>query len=317
MTKYTELPDNKNRIFGGAYGIHDPELTAARDDLISRAKDLDFADPHCAEQIKSEFLETYQRWMFDAFDFPGTDLYRYACFTQGTTESFAQFYIRYRDGHRLRIKKGEYFYHQMMKSLWYGQKFAWLEDDQIRPGDVLLISVPFADTGSCPEDLELLLTRCDDLEVPVMLDMAYLNITVGSVLQQKIDLRHPCIKYVVSSLSKAFPVENFRIGIRLQKELYEDQIYVVNEHNYNYINLFSAYLGQGLMQRFAPDHMFNKYRDRQLQTCQDMGLDPSPCYIFGIDRHNRYPQYNRGGATNRLCFSRMWDGRGERFGLVA
>ena len=31
--------------------------------------------------------------------------------------------------------------------------------------------------------------------------------------------------------------------------------------------------------------------------------------LFGIDKLNQYPQYNRGNDTNRLCFSRIWDGR--------
>ena len=30
---------------------------------------------------------------------------------------------------------------------------------------------------------------------------------------------------------------------------------------------------------------------------------------FGIDKLNQYPTYNRGNDTNRLCFSRVWDGR--------
>ena len=154
------------------------------------------------------------------------------CFTQGTTESFAQFYIRYRSNKRLRIARGEYFYHQMMKSLWYSNNFAWLDDEPIKEGDVVLLSVPFADTGAVPSSLEKILCDCDRLKVPVMLDLAYLNLGVD----MSFDLSHPCIEYVVSSLSKVFPIENHRVGIRLQKEPFEDQIYVINEYNYNYIN---------------------------------------------------------------------------------
>ena len=313
--KYTTLPDNKNRVFGGAYGVHDIELVAYRNYLINEFTKLDSADPAVAEQIKNNFFEVYRRWLFGGFNFIGTELYQYACFTQGTTESFAQFYIRYRENHRLRIARGEYFYHQMMKSLWYNDKFAWINEDRVRSGDVVLISVPFADTGDIPVGLDQLLDDCDRLDVPVMLDLAYLNLTVGNVFDYKIDLTRPCIKYVVSSLSKAFPVENLRIGIRLQKEPYEDQLYVINEQNYNYINLLSAYVGTGMMTKFSSDYIFNRYRSSQIDLCNQMNLVPSPCVNFGIDHNNFYTQYNRGNTTNRLCFSRLWDGRSKKFNL--
>ena len=142
-----------------------------------------------------------------------------------------------------------------------------------------------------------------------MLDMAYLNIASPESFTYTIDLGRPCIEYVVSSLSKVFPVENLRIGIRLQKQRFEDQLYVINELGYNYINILSTYVGTGLMRQFAPDHMFQRYRPRQLKLCAELGVDASPCFNFGIDRNNRYPEYSRGGHTNRLCFSRVWDGR--------
>jgi len=103
--------------------------------------------------------------------------------------------------------------------------------------------VPFSDTGDLPLNLEGILDNCDSSNVPVMLDLAYINIAKGLT----INLEHPCIEYVVSSLSKVFPVENLRIGIRLQRDKFEDQLYVINEKGYNYINLLSAYVGTGMM----------------------------------------------------------------------
>ena len=36
---------------------------------------------------------------------------------------------------------------------------------------------------------------------------------------------------------------------------------------------------------------------------------PSDCVIFGLAKKGQYDEYNRGGDHNRLCFSRVWDGR--------
>lgn len=298
--RYTNLPDNKNKSLGGAYSVYDIETVERRDIAI---EDLSWREKS-PDDIRKDFLNTYMEWMPSTHNLIGIENYTHACFTQGTTESFAQFYIRYKNC-RLRLRKGEYFYHQMMKGLWYDYRFAWLDDDEIRWGDVLLISTPFSDTGAVPEDLEDILTACDEKGVHVMLDLAYINIAKGLT----INLEHPCIEYVVSSLSKVFPVEHHRIGIRLQKEIFEDQIYVVNEDNYNYINLLSAHLGTEMMNDFPADYIYNKYKDAQDYYCLKYNVEVSPCVYFGIDELEQYPQYNRGNNTNRLCFSRVWDGR--------
>ena len=304
--RYTNLPDNKSKPFGGAYSVHDRELTSYRDETIRMFTVNNNYSEKNAEIIKQDFLQTYKQWMFSHFPtVNGVEQYTHMCFTQGTTESFAQFYIRYRDNHRLRIAKGEYFYNQMMKSLWYSDNFAWLDDEPIKEGDVVLLSVPFADTGAVPSSLEKILCDCDILKVPVMLDLAYLNLGVD----MSFDLSHPCIEYVVSSLSKVFPIENHRVGIRLQKEPFEDQIYVINEYNYNYINLLSAFLGTAMMKKFSANYVFDKYHSKQLALCQKLDLVPSYCVYFGIDYSGRFREYNRGGNGNRLCFSRIWDGR--------
>lgn len=309
------LPDYKPKVYGGAWSVHDTELTEKRDQFLKEFVTVDLGNKKATQTLKTDFFQTYKNWMFADFDFKGAELYTECCYTQGTTESFAQFYLRYGGRRRLRLAKGEYFYHQMMKNLWYSQKFAWLDDDEIREDDVVLISVPFSDTGAVPDYLEQMLCDCDKLGVPVMLDLAYINLTNKQSLNGTIDLTHGCIEYIVSSLSKAFPVEHYRIGIRLQKVKFEDQLYVINEDNYNYLNFCSMYVGLKMMETFPARQMFDKYRQAQIALCNQLDLRPSPCYIFGIDNKNLYPQYSRGHNTNRLCFSRIWDGRADKEGL--
>lgn len=302
--RYTNLPNNKDKPFGGAYSVYDADTCRTRDESIQTYVIEQSLLNH--EKIKSEYLQTYKQWMFSSHPgIQGWQDYNELCFTQGTTESFAQFYLRYRENKRLRLARGEYFYHQMMKVLWYTERFAWLDEDEIREGDVVLISCPFADTGDMPVNIEELLTACDNKGVPVMLDLAYISLSINRV----IDLTHPCIEYVVSSLSKVFPVELYRIGIRMQRTKFEDQLYVINEKDYNYINVLSAYVGAQLMKKYPADYIYNKYRQKQMDMCAKLNIDPSPCVYFGIDKHQQYNDYNRGTASNRLCFSRVWDGR--------
>ena len=303
-TRYTDLPDNKEKSFGGAYSVHDSETCRTRDEAVKEY--IDNQSRLDNEAIKSKYLQTYKQWMFATHpNIKGWEEYNELCFTQGTTESFTQFYLRFRESKRLRLAKGEYFYNQMMKGLWYKGKFAWLGEDEIRSNDVVLISVPFSDTGAVPDYLEKLLTECDNNDVPVMLDLAYINLSVDL----EIDLTHRCIEYVVSSLSKVFPVELHRIGIRMQRTKFEDQLYVVNEKNHNYINVLSAYVGTKLMEKYPANYIYNKYRQKQLDMCDKLNLEASPCVYFGIDKQGQFSEYNRGTESNRLCFTRIWDGR--------
>lgn len=296
---HTGIKNLKHKPFGGAYSIHDTATCITREEARLNFK-CDNAD-----KLKNDFLHLYKEWMFEEQNIFGWQSYGQLCYTNGTSDSFAQFFLRYKGEKRLRLAKSEYFYSQICKSLWFKENFAWLDEDEIKSGDAVLISAPFSNTGDIPKYLEKLLTDCDEKSVPVMLDLAYVNL--GCNFQ--IDLSHDCIEYVVSSLSKIFPVENYRIGIRLQKQKFEDPIYIINEKNYNYINLLGAYVGKTLMEKYSSDYIYEKYKQSQIEMCEKLDLEPSPCVIFGLDLKNKYPEYSRGSATNRLCFSRVWDGR--------
>ena len=101
---------------------------------------------HDFEQLKLDYFDGFKHFLGNSHNLIGLDSYTHSCFTQGTTESFTHFYIRYRNKNRLRLARGEYFYHQMIKSMYYPMRFDWLEDDELKQGDVLVISAPFSDT---------------------------------------------------------------------------------------------------------------------------------------------------------------------------
>jgi hypothetical protein len=302
---HTGIKDLKKKPFGGAWSIHDTKVIEQRNTIVEEFYRKEKTLNH--DDVKHNYFNTYKTWMFSTHQVKGFESFDQCCYTHGTTESFSQFYIRYRNAKRLRIKKGDYFYHSMMHRLWYNERFAWLDDDEIREGDVLVISAPFSQTGDIPHNLEQILNECDSKTVPVMLDLAYLNIAKGL----QINLSHPCIEYVTSSLSKVFPLELNRVGIRLQRNKFEDQLYVINEDGYNYINLQNCYVATKLMEQFPADYIYDKYLPKQKEFCVELDLEPSKCVIFGLDHKEQYPQYKRrqDDKEARLCFSRVWDGR--------
>jgi hypothetical protein len=64
-----------------------------------------------------------------------------------------------------------------------------------------------------------------------------------------------------------------------------------------------------MMQKFDADYIPLKYKDKQIEICKELNVEPSSCVIFGIDHNDKFNEYNRGRDTNRLCFSMIWDGR--------
>ena len=297
----TGLPNLKNKLYGGAYSIWDPRLCDTRDLSLKS-----FEMPKNVTKLKNNYFDLYKHWMLSTHPkITGLDLFHTPCFTNGTSESFAHFYIKYHQAKRLRLRRGEYFFHQWIMRTHYVDRFAWLDDEPLAEGDVVLLSVPFANTGNCPADLEQMLTQCDSLQIPVMLDFAYLNLSTDFT----VDLTHPCIEYVVTSLSKVFPVENWRVGIRWQKCESEDPLTIINEDGYEYLNVQSMTLGVAMMTEYPADWTYETYRLLQIQECKELDLVPSDSVYFGLDYSDKYPEYSRGGDVNRLCFTRVWDGR--------
>ena len=73
-----------------------------------------------------------------------------------------------------------------------------------------------------------------------------------------------------------------------------------------YVNTSSVDVGHHLIKMYSPQWLWQKYHLKQHEICNELGVAPSNCVIFGIDHLNKYDEYSRGRETNRLCFSRLW-----------
>lgn len=279
------LKNNRHLPYGGAWPVPDQTL-------------IDFIDNIKITSIgAAEFLKYYKQWISSTHDIIGWDNFNHLCFSNGTTESFDKFYHRHLN-RRLRLLKGEYFYHQLIGKKVF-RKFQWIDNENnLEKNDVVVISVPFADTGNVPTNLYEILDRSEELKIPVLLDLAYINLSINL----KLNLKYKCIDTVTSSLSKVFPLSHYRIGIRLQQELIDDTLIAYNSNEY--VNLHSVRTGHAVIKKYTADYSFKKYRAQQLKICDHMSITPSSCFIFGIDEKDSYKEYNRGASTNRLCLSK-------------
>ena len=285
----TVLPPLRHKPYAGAWSIHDPESMSIIDNTKLTKGDT------------KEFLHDYSKWFRAGKDFTGIEKFSNVDFSAGTTDTFYMFYFRHVNK-RLRLFKDEYFVHHMIARNYF-KDHKLIDQAPLEIGDVVVMSCPFSNTGTLPENFYDILERCDQLKIPVMLDLAYINISNISNL----NLQYDCIQTVTTSLSKVFPVENFRIGIRFERKLYDDPMVAVNQNNY--LNLHSVHIGHTLIKKFSNSWLFNKYREKQITQCEQLGLETSDCVIFGLAKKGKFDEYNRGGSKTRLCFSRIWDDR--------
>ena len=288
------LPNLKDKPYGGAWSIHDQETV---DFVKHNTKPLATPDVN-------KFLNNYYQWMQQGHKINGIEKYKHLAFSNGTTETFDKFYMQ-NTKRRLRLWKGEYFYHQIVARENFYNNFAWIDDGPILDMDVVVVSLPFANTGGVPEYFDQIMRLCCYRNVNVLIDMAYINISKPI----EVNLDYDCIKVITTSLSKVFPVETYRIGLRMMKDYLDDSLQAYVDQATPYVNLNSIHLGQQLIDQYENDYIVKRYTPLQLEYCNQLGVTPSDCVIFGIDSNNKYPEYQRGTDTGRMCFSKLWDKR--------
>lgn len=278
-----------------AVAIDDSEV---KEFLLSRKDDLGAV---FEDGLGSEFPSTYRQWILKSRlnQFKGlseTD-FPFARYVHGTSQAFDHFFRRHAK-RRVRFFKGEFAYHKI-----YCRDvipWAFIEDAPISAGDAVIISLPFSDTGGVPKELNETLDKCHSLGVPVLIDAAY----IGICRDINFDFSHPAIETVTSSLSKAFTgAAGLRIGIRFERVLRDDPV-----DFFNGVGMFSrigAKLGTRLMNRFSCDFISEKYFEKQQEICKQLGVTTSACVIFA-NGDDRFQSFNRGGAFNRICLSRLF-----------
>jgi hypothetical protein len=288
----TNIPNDKRAMnFGSAFAIQDPET------LSVLQEPLELNCLH-SNTIIDEYLDSYDQWIGSTKQntFIGLEDFEYRCYSQGTTESFDKFYL-VNSNKRFRCFRGEYMYHKLA---WRnGFNWIWLEDDELRSGDAVVISLPFADTGDKHNQYDSLMERCTELDIPVLVDCAYFGICHNI----EFDFDHPCITDIVFSLSKTFPVAYARIGMRYSRVDNDDTLFVYHKIHYN--NKIGAKLGLKYLNKFSPDFIASKYLDKQKEFCNTLEVDPTNTVLFGIGGPE-WKEYSRGGLVNRLSFHKQY-----------
>jgi hypothetical protein len=248
-----------------------------------------------------EFCENYSNWIQSTKlnNLIGLDNFNSKQYVHGTSQSFDFFYLSH-PRKRMRCFKGDFAYHRLS----WRDNFDWLylEDDIIREGDAVIMSVPFSDSGDIHPQTDFILNICDELDVPVFLDCAYMIIARDI----DFDFNRECIQGVSFSMSKGFyGAEKLRIGLRLTRDYQDDPVEVFN--SMQMLNTIGVHVGQKIIDNYSVDYNTETYRDKQEELCNQLKIGYSKCVLFGItDKHHpQFKDFDRGTDYRRVCLSSL------------
>jgi hypothetical protein len=259
------------------------------------------------ESIKQKLIEvtfeqyatSWKNWLTttELKSLKGLDAFPHYDCVQGTSQAFDMFVLRNIAHRTIVTLRGDFQYHKCIGK--YGNFKEVDSELSLNKDMALIISWPFSGTGD-NYIVRRTLARCNELQIPVMLDLAYWGISKDI----HIDLdQYPCIVEVVSSLSKPFfTLANHRVGIRYSRQYLDDGVSMQNEVEMQ--NKYSMSLGVSYMNKFSADWTWNTVNDRYVETCKRLNLEPTNCVTFG-QGGEEYADHNRGPGVNRVCISEL------------
>jgi hypothetical protein len=252
----------------------------------------------------AEYEHVWRNWLTftNLKTIHGLDSFKHADYTQGTSQTFDNFILRHSQQREIVTLKGEFQYHACVSK---PVRYRNVDHDNYyffaeRGLQALLISAPFSDFGCMHPKFDEIMQVCDQLDIPVCLDLAYWGISKNVHLDLD---KYPAIKEVTCSLSKPFyTLENHRVGIRFTRDYVDDGISMLNEVKMQ--NNYSMSLGVHYMKQFSPDWNWETYQTRYDEICKEFGFIYTDTVIFGLGDEARHSQFNRGVPGNyRVCIS--------------
>jgi hypothetical protein len=258
---------------------------------------------HNFQRIDMEhYLESWKKWLAHSKSktLVGLEEFKHGDYTQGTTQTFDQFILRHTNSKQIVVFQGEFQYHACVSKR---TKFEIIGDpNQLQNDQALILSVPFSDLGICHPRFEDTLDICNQLDIPVCLDLAYWGIAKNI----NIDLtKYYCVKEITCSLSKPFfTLENHRVGVRFCRDYVDDGISMINEVGMQ--NFYSMSLGMHYMNSFSNDWNWMQFGNLYNQVCENYNLSKTDTIIFATSKLDQFKKFERGIVGNyRICISKL------------
>ncbi len=241
-------------------------------------------------------LAIYPDWIMSSkFNkIKGLEIFDHKQVSLGTTQALDWWHYYCRANNlRLRMFRGEYPYNRdaLLEGQWTWERN--IDDADLRKGDAVIISLPFSGTGRQHEKWEWLMDKCNELDIPVFVDMAW----YGTCWDINVNLNKHCIKQVAFSTTKGLSCGNWRAGIVFSKwDIGSLAIQTEWQHG---VHLNCA-IANELMENFTPDTIPKKYKESHEAVCKHYDFETTNVVHIAIAPSEEYRHFNRDEKYNRV-----------------
>ena len=173
------------------------------------------------------------------------------------------------------VLENEYRYHWRL----FGESLNIKSPSQLKPGDNLIVSLPFPYYGDIHPEIESIMNICNEKNIFIHIDACWLGCCRGI----EFDFDQPCIQSVGFSLSKSLGLGANRIGVRYSRNRWNGPVSLMND--FNMINQVSVWMGLKFIKRFGSDFWQKKYHKAYNQVCRDFDLKPTKAIHLAWDEH--------------------------------
>lgn len=243
------------------------------------------------------FLEIYPEWINTSKlnHVKGLEVFDHKFVSLGTTQALDWWHYFCRANNlRLRMFRGEYPYNRdvLLEGQWTWER--WIDDAPLRKGDAVIISLPFSGNGKQHKDWFELLDTCDELNIPVFVDMAW----YGTCWNINVNVNRHCIKQVAFSTTKGLSCGNWRSGIVFSK--WDCGSLAVQTEWQHGIHLNCA-IANSLMEKFSPDTIVKRYKEAHIAVCTHYGFETSNVvHIARAPDEKEWHHFHRDEKYNRV-----------------
>ena len=221
--------------------------------------------------------KNYRSWVKDLVDLAD---FSHCYVVNGVTDAINQWVAT--EDRPWQYFEGDYEYANMIGS--NGVKV-----DTVLPTHVLYISNPACATGNFVD--------IDDIDVPVILDCAY----VGSTKKQRITLPKNT-EQIWFSFSKGWGLIGQRIGLVFSKLPHKSLEPMKRVEAWNYT---SVEIALKIIETFDIDTVYNNYVNKQVSVCNEYCLTPADCFFIANSTDEFYAKRRRVRNIARLDLSKL------------
>ena len=231
--------------------------------------------------LAEEYLSVFHHWIHSSQlnKLEGLDEFPYRDICIGVTHSLDDLHVCY--GDRLTALEKEYKYHWRIRP-----QMKMKREEELSEGDVLVLSLPFCNSGNIHYNMDNILKICLEKNIPLHIDSAWF----GACRDIHFDYSHPAIQSVSFSLSKGLGLGAYRTGIRYSKKRAPGPVTIIN--NFRLYIHSSLWIGLKFMEKFSPDYLQQKYYDSYKEVCKNLDLKPSSTIFVAYEKSsngNYYP----------------------------